>query len=107
MVKTIPEKIDDAIFIYLDKSDCMKVYFDDTKACKKEQCTCETCQSLISGTVVCCITCKKWYHDACQNATKDDLKKKICCKHCMLWQCYLKKALPKLYGQKIKIIDFI
>ena len=53
----------------------MKVYFDedgcktliDTMACKKQQCTCETCQSLISGTVACCSTCKKWYHDAYRN----------------------------------------
>ena len=67
MVKTIPEKIDDGILLYLDKCNCMKVYFDedgwktciDTMACKKQQCTCETCHKLISGTVVCCSTCKK------------------------------------------------
>ena len=83
MVKTIPEKTDDGILIYLVKCNCMKVYFDedgwktciDTMACKKQQCTCETCHKLISGTVVCCSTCKKWYHDACQNASKEDLKK--------------------------------
>ena len=56
MVKTIPEKIDDDILVYLDKCDCKKIFEDGWKTCihtmayTKQQCTCETFQSLIIGT---------------------------------------------------------
>jgi hypothetical protein len=45
-------------------------------ATKKEQCTCPTCELLISDTVANCNSCKKWFHAMCENATDEDLKKK-------------------------------
>ena len=59
MVKTIPEKVEDDILVYLNKCNCIKVYFDeeglktwiDTMACKKQQCTYKTCQSLITDKI--------------------------------------------------------
>ena len=65
MVKTIPEKIDDHIVVFLDCFYAMKSYFDQdgwmtcviTMTSKRRQCTCETCDKLISGTVVCCLRC--------------------------------------------------
>ena len=63
MVKTIPEKIDDYIVVFLDCFYVMKSYFDQdgwmtcviTMTSKRRQSTCETCDKLISGTVVRCL----------------------------------------------------
>jgi hypothetical protein len=42
---------------------------------QKKQCTCPTCELLISDTVANCNSCKKWFHASCENATDEDLKK--------------------------------
>ncbi len=50
---------------------------------KKEQCTCPTCDTLISETVANFSTCKIWFHAVCEEATEsDDLNKKQF--HCKL-----------------------
>jgi hypothetical protein len=36
---------------------------------QKKQCTCPTCELLISDTVANCNSCKKWFHASCENAT--------------------------------------
>ena len=84
MVKTIPEKIDNHIVVFLDFFYAMKSYFDQdgwttcfiNMTSKRRQFTCETCDKLISSTVVCCSKCKKWFHAACKQASDKILKKK-------------------------------
>ena len=68
----------------------------DTIDCKKQQCTCETCQSLITGTVVCCSTCKKWYHDARQKATKKDYPNKPKFRHLFFQESSLPWIRPPI-----------
>jgi hypothetical protein len=68
---------------YFD-SDAWLVLLSSMKS-KKEQCTCPTCDTLISETVANFSTCKKWFHAVCEEATEsDDLNKKQ-------WHCKLKK----------------
>ena len=61
----------------------------DTMAYKKQQFTCGTCQSLITGNVVCCSNCKKWYHDARQKATKEDYLNKPKFRHLLFRESYV------------------
>jgi hypothetical protein len=62
-----------------------------TMKSKKEQCTCPTCDTLISETVANCSTCKKWFHAVCEEATESDLNKKQW--HCKL--CYSNLSINK------------
>ncbi len=70
----------------------MRKYFDEnglqvlttSMQSKKIQCTCPTCNNLISGKVASCSSCKKRYHTDCEYATPDDLnRKKWRCNSCI------------------------
>jgi hypothetical protein len=63
-------------------SDAWLVLLSSTKA-KKEQCTCPSCNTLISETVANCSTCIRWLHAVCEEATESDLNKKRW--HCKLY----------------------
>ena len=71
------------MIIYMENFDSMRRYFDadgwstclNSMACKKVECTCGTCGKLISDTVVFCSR-KKWFHDGCEQATTEELKKR-------------------------------
>ena len=64
LIKVIPEKIDDKILDFLENFHVMEKYFDSdawlvllsSMKSKKEQCTCPTCDTLISETVANCST---------------------------------------------------
>ena len=76
-----------------------------TMVSKKRECSCVTCDKLISGIMVCCSTCKN--NSACQNATDIRVVRlatfdhqiwfkstsKICTQLCLndgvyIWECY-------------------
>ena len=81
IVKVIPEKVDDNDIMLFKFYLEINIYFDEdglqtlvnSLKTKKTQCTCPTCESIISGTVASCSICKKWFHATCEGTTKEEL----------------------------------